>query len=121
MRIGELARRCNTSERMLRFYEELKLLRPTRSSSGYRQYDEADAEFVRKIMLLNQAGLALKDIALLRDCLHDEPQNFCDTLRGKLKERQADIDRQIRALKQSKALIGSLLQAEACSQAHRPR
>lgn len=43
----------------------------------------------------------------------DEPQDSCDALRGKLKERQADIDRQIRALEQSKTLIGRLLQAKA--------
>ena len=60
-------------------------------------------------MLLNRTGLPLKDIALMRDCLRDEPQNFCADLRGKLTARQADIDRQIAWLQASKRLLGELL------------
>ena len=109
MKIGELAQTCQTSVRMLRFYESLKLITPQRNASGYRIYSEQDAEIVRKVMLLNRTGLSLKDIALMRDCLCDEPQNFCADLRGKLTVRQADIDRQIAWLQASKRLLGELL------------
>lgn len=40
MRIGELARRTGVSERMLRYYEQEGLLRPARTTSGYRDYGE---------------------------------------------------------------------------------
>ncbi len=109
MKIGELAKACQTSVRMVRFYESLKLVEPRRNSSGYRIYSDDDAAVIRKIMLLNRAGLPLKDIALMRDCLHDEPQNFCAVLRGKLADRQADIDRQILLLQESKLLLDELL------------
>ena len=109
MKIGELAQACQTSVRMLRFYESLKLITPQRNASGYRIYSEQDAEIVRKVMLLNRTGLPLKDIALMRDCLRDEPQYFCADLRGKLTARQADIDRQIAWLQASKRLLGELL------------
>ena len=101
MKIGELAKTCNTSVRMLRFYEELNLLVPARTQNGYRLYSPKDADYVKKVMLLNHAGLPLKDIALLRDCLYDEPQHFCTVLRAKLLDKQKDLERPIEALTQS--------------------
>ncbi len=112
MKIGEFARQCGTSVRMLRFYEQAGIILPNRTASGYREYDEQEAEFIKKVIALNHAGLALKDIALLRDCLHDKPQNFCAELRNRLKETQAEIDRQIVALQSSKTLLAALLAAE---------
>ncbi|MDO4643720.1 MAG: MerR family transcriptional regulator [Cardiobacteriaceae bacterium] len=112
MKIGEFAKACNISVRMLRFYEELQLISPTRSDRGFRIYREDDVAIVRKIILLSQAGLALKDIALLRDCLYGHPQQFCNALREKLRERQSDIDRQIDVLAQSKTLLNTLLAGE---------
>lgn len=86
-----------------------------RTPSGYREYDERDIGFVRKAVMLNRAGLALKDIALLRDCLNDEPQNFCSELRGKLADTQARIRQQIDGLHRSEQLIADLLAAEKAS------
>ena len=73
MRIGKFAQACGISTRMLRFYETLNLIAPKRGANGYREYDEADIETVQKIVLLNKTGVALKDLALMRDCLRDRP------------------------------------------------
>jgi len=81
LKIGELARESGASVRMLRFYEQLGLLAPVRNAAGYRLYDAADVALARKVRLLNQAGLPLKTLALMRDCLRDEPQDFCAELR----------------------------------------
>ena len=51
----------------------------------------------------------MKDLALMRDCLRDRPQDFCDALRGRLCERLNAIDEQMEALRQSKALLSDLL------------
>lgn len=115
MKISEFARRCGISVRMLRFYESAGILVPARTPSGYREYDERDIGFVRKAVMLNRAGLALKDIALLRNCLNDEPQNFCSELRGKLADTQARIRQQIDGLHRSEQLIAALLAAEKAS------
>lgn len=64
---------------------------------------------MRKIVLLNKTGVPLKDLALMSDCLRDEPQDFCAALRGRLSERLDAIDGQIEALQQSKALLAGLL------------
>ena len=107
MKIGEFAKRSGISVRMLRFYEGAGILVPARTPGGYR-----DIGFARKVVLLNRAGLALKDIALMRDCLNDEPQDFCPALRGKLADTLAHIGSQIESLRQSEQLLADLLVAE---------
>ena len=110
LQIGELARKSGASVRMLRFYEQLGLLAPARNAAGYRLYHADDVALVRKVRLLNQAGLSLKTLALMRDCLRDAPQDFCTELRATLRAQQAEIARQMALLAQSQALLASLLE-----------
>ena len=63
VRIGELAERTGVSQRLLRYYEEQGLLWPVRRPSGYRDYDAADVERVRRIRTLLAAGLHTATIA----------------------------------------------------------
>ena len=93
MKIGEFAKRSGISVRMLRFYEGAGILVPARTPGGYREYRE-------------------QDIALMRDCLNDEPQNFCPALRSKLADTLAHIGSQIESLRQSEQLLADLLVAE---------
>ena len=109
MKIGDFSQSSGVSVRMLRFYETAGVIAPQRTAAGYREYDAADAAFVRKAAMLNRAGLALKDIALLRDCLHDEPQDFCAELRGRLHAARAAALDEIERLRQSELLIAALL------------
>lgn len=111
MRIGEFARACQVSERMLRFYESAGILQPARSEGGYRLYDAQDVAYVQKIALLNHAGLPLKEIALLRNCLRDQPQDFCSELRGRLDAVRQEIDQKIGQLQASKALLTQMLES----------
>ncbi|WP_435866639.1 MerR family transcriptional regulator [Streptomyces yokosukanensis] len=55
--IGELAKRTGTSERLLRYYERVELLRPERRPNGYRTYDETAPSAVLRIRALLAAGL----------------------------------------------------------------
>lgn len=109
MQIGAFAAACGTSVRMLRFYEEAGILQPVRSAGNYRLYSSDDVAYVQKVILLNQAGLSLKDIAILRDCLHDRPQDFCPALRQKLRAVHDEIGEKISSLKRSQALLAGLL------------
>ncbi|WP_274912081.1 MerR family transcriptional regulator [Streptomyces sp. WZ-12] len=72
MRIGELARTTGTTTRALRYYEEQGLLRPDRSTNGYRSYGEGAVRVVANIRLLLAAGLTTDDLRLLNGCLRDE-------------------------------------------------
>ncbi|GGX09204.1 MerR family transcriptional regulator [Streptomyces noursei] len=72
MRIGELARITGVTTRALRYYEEQGLLRPERSTNGYRSYGESAVRVVANIRLLLAAGLTTDDLRLLDGCLRDE-------------------------------------------------
>jgi DNA-binding transcriptional MerR regulator len=69
MRIGELARRTQTSPRLLRYYEEQRLIAPGRSGNGYRDYDDRLVERVRQIRGLLDAGLPTRIIGQILPCL----------------------------------------------------
>lgn len=94
---------------MIRFYETVGILKPKRNINGYRTYNVQDVTLIQQVVLLNKAGLALKDIALLRDCLQDKPQDFCTTLKDKLELTRSEIDLQINSLEKSKKLLDKIL------------
>lgn len=107
MKIGALARQTGVSERMLRFYEGQGLLNPVRTAAGYRQYAETDVARVAKIRLLQRAGLALKEVARLLDCLGPAP--LCDELRAKLRACQVENRARQRQLQATAELLAQLL------------
>ena len=89
LKIGALAQASGISARMLRFYEKIGLLMPVRNAAGYRLYQAADVDLVRKVRLLNQAG---------------------PDLRRRLLAQQVAIARQIIELQQSGDLLAALLE-----------
>ncbi|MFD8964299.1 MerR family transcriptional regulator [Streptomyces sp. NPDC059568] len=75
MRIGELAERTGTSRRLLRYYEEQRLIAPGRSPNGYREYDESLVGRVLQIRGLLAAGLPTRVIQQILPCL-EAPRNI---------------------------------------------
>ncbi|MFY1632837.1 MerR family transcriptional regulator [Solwaraspora sp. WMMB335] len=68
MLIGEVARRCGVSARMLRHYESLGLVRPTgRTVGGYREYTPDDVRRIFYVEGLRSLGLSLRQIARTLD------------------------------------------------------
>jgi Hg(II)-responsive transcriptional regulator len=64
--IGKLARSANVGVDTVRFYERAGLLKkPTRSASGYRLYDAADAARLRFIRRAKVLGFSLDEIVEL--------------------------------------------------------
>jgi DNA-binding transcriptional MerR regulator len=64
LRIGELSRRVGVSEHVLRAWEtRYGLLRPVRSSGGYRLYSEEDQRRVRRMQAHLAGGLAAAQAA----------------------------------------------------------
>ncbi len=71
VRIGELARRCGTTTRALRYYESLGLLPDRRGPNGRREYEESDLRLVTEIRSLTGIGFALEDTRPFVECLRD--------------------------------------------------
>lgn len=66
MRIGELARRTETTAAIIRYYEEIGLLRPAiRQGGGQRTYDYADVSRLTFVRRCRAFDLSLNDIRSL--------------------------------------------------------
>jgi DNA-binding transcriptional MerR regulator len=92
--IGELARRAGTSTRALRYYEAHGLVRPRRSSNGYRVYDDTELTVVRQIRELLAAGFSLDDIHPFVSCLRagNRSGDVCPDSVQVLRRKLAEID-----------------------------
>jgi len=89
-RIGEFSRIARVSARLLRYYDELGLLKPgvVDSASGYRYYTSVQLQRLNRILVLRDLGLSLEQIGGVID------QNAsADQLRAMLEVRRADAER----------------------------
>jgi DNA-binding transcriptional MerR regulator len=100
---------------MLRYYEAERLLQPARTPTGYRVYGEADVETVRRITMLNAAGLTLATIRGLLPCALPGLASFrpCPAFKDGVRRQLAYLERQIAALSESRRLLrGYLAQSD---------
>jgi DNA-binding transcriptional MerR regulator len=109
LRIQEVAAEVGLTPRSVRYYEEMRLLRPAARSEGdYRLYDETDVERLRFIKgLRDDAGFSLAEIEQLledeaaRERGHAALHATTDPVERKrlLFERVASFERQMETLK----------------------
>ncbi len=113
MRIGELARKTGVSVRMLRYYEIQGLLTPRRTAGGYRIYAKGDTERVRRIVLLNRAGLSLATLRPVIACEVQGDADFqlCDALKETLQATATELNEQIENLRRLRAVLVRLIGA----------
>lgn len=101
--IGRLARLCGISRTAILHYEGLGLLSPTaRNAAGYRYYDAAAQERLRRIRTWREAGL---DMETIRGLLAGGGQG----LRRTLDRRLGQIAHDIAALREQQRLIVRML------------
>ncbi len=106
MNIGEAAIKTGISVKMLRYYEEIGLVRPAlRTYSGYRVYQDKDIETLRFVRRARDLGFQVKEIATLLALWHDEGRSSAEVKRvalshvTELEERRQHLDEMIRTLR----------------------
>ncbi|AQU81523.1 MAG: MerR family transcriptional regulator [Halomonas sp.] len=111
MRIGELSERTGVSIRMLRYYETEGLLKPKRTSNGYRDYAQEEVRTVERIKLLGSGGMTLATIQQFLPCVRGEGPTLepCDELRNVLHEQIRFADQKAEKLAQSRKILESFL------------
>jgi DNA-binding transcriptional MerR regulator len=93
-KIGDFSRIARVSCRLLRYYDELGLLRPAivDRSSGYRFYSAAQLQQLNRILVLRELGLSLDQIAKAVS-----KTLSADELRAMLLVRRADVEQALAA------------------------
>jgi len=89
-RIGEFSRIARVSARLLRYYDELGLLKPgvVDPATGYRYYTSSQLQRLNRILVLRDLGLSLEQIGGVID-----QDASADRLRAMLELRRADAER----------------------------
>lgn len=106
-RIGEFSRLARVSTRLLRYYDQLGLLRPeVVSDNGYRYYAIAQLMQLNRILVLRDLGFSLEQIARTLD----EGVSTSE-LRGMLRARQAELERTLAESAQRLRLVESRIAA----------
>ncbi len=76
-KIGKFAKRCKTTIKTLRFYDELGLLTPDRidAFTGYRYYGPGKVTEMQRITQLKETGFTLEEIKQYCDAENDDVRN----------------------------------------------
>jgi len=118
VKIGDLAAKTGVAPRLLRYYEEVGILHPFRSSNGYRTYGEPAVDRVLQIRELLEAGLTTEMIREVLPCLGDETERpdprecpaATKDLSG-LRRQLVSIERRIDVLQRNRQAIKAYVRA----------
>jgi MerR family mercuric resistance operon transcriptional regulator len=106
MSIGEVTRRTGFSADTIRYYERLGLLSGVdRTQGGHRQYDRAHLRRLSFIRRGRRLGLSLEELRLLAV----EETSSCETVKGMLRRRSAEVRRQLSELRAIERELSELL------------
>ncbi|MBP5283011.1 MAG: MerR family transcriptional regulator, partial [Lachnospiraceae bacterium] len=99
MTIKEFSKLCECNPQTLRYYDGIGLLKPVNVDpwTGYRYYDEAQAETYVKIKNLQKAGFTIDEI---RSLLEQDDRAVYDAFEVKVKEAEERL-REIKLIRQS--------------------
>jgi len=92
--IGEFSRLAQVSNRLLRYYDEIGLLKPAHTDrfTGYRYYSAAQLPELNRILALRDLGLSLEQVQrILRDRVSTEE------IQGMLLLKKAEIEQHLQA------------------------
>ncbi|GHP01074.1 MerR family transcriptional regulator [Reticulibacter mediterranei] len=106
--IGEFSRIAQVSTRLLRYYDEIGLLKPvhTDRGTGYRYYNAEQLLLLNRILALKDLGLSLEQIQLLI-----KGNISTDEIQGMFLLKKAQIEQQIQADLQRLRSIEARVQA----------
>jgi MerR family transcriptional regulator, thiopeptide resistance regulator len=105
LRTQEFAQLAGVTPRALRHYDRLGLLKPKRTSAGYRAYSAGDVERLEQIVALKFLGIPLKKIGLLITRTPRELARALDAQRRLLEDKRRLFDQAIKALEEAGAAL----------------
>jgi len=108
MRIGELAHAADTSTKTIRYYEQVGIIpEPSRTQSGYRDYDDNATDRLGFIKSAQRAGLTLAEIRGIID-VRTEGEVPCEHVIELIDSKLAGIDERMEALERTREELNRL-------------
>ncbi|TYO88863.1 Cu(I)-responsive transcriptional regulator [Oceanicella actignis] len=108
MNISQVARQCGLPPKTIRYYEEIGLIRPSRTPSGYRSFSEADARRLAFLARARRLGFGIDECRALLDLYEDQRRSAAE-VRRIAAAHLAEIDRRIDELRQMRAALADLV------------
>ena len=103
--ITQITRQYDVTPRMLRHYEKLGLISPSkRDDYAYRVYDDEAVRRLRQIIILRKLRIPLKRIAVVLD---DESE---ESALAALRESLSELDSEISSLEKVRAILTEFIQ-----------
>lgn len=116
--IGEAARLTGVSAKMIRYYEDLGLVKPSdRTYANYRLYHAREIHLLCFIKNARELGFSMKQIAVLTSLWQNSGRSSAE-VRTLALEHMAEMDQRIQSLQQMREALGSL--AQRCHGDDRP-
>jgi MerR family transcriptional regulator, copper efflux regulator len=113
MKIGELAADSGVPAKTIRFWEEAGVLpQPSRTSSGYRDYEPAVAERLTFIRHAQSAGFSLDQIRRVLG-IGDSGERPCQHVSQLINQRLSEVDARIADLKATRSHLRVLARRAA--------
>lgn len=111
MNIGEAAANSGVSAKMVRYYEQARLIPPAaRSESGYRIYTQADVHRLRFIRRARDLGFSVAEIRDLLSLWNDRSRHSADVKQL----AQSHIDELEQKIRQLRQMADTLQELIAC-------
>lgn len=114
-KISEVAEKTGFSISTLRYYEELGILKPNRSTEGYREYGAIDLEWVQFIVRLKNTGMSLKTIQRystlreLGDATIEQRLSLLDNQEKVSQKKKEELEEHTQFLQKKKVTYKALL------------
>lgn len=112
--VGEFSRLAQVSKRLLRYYDEIDLLKPVHIDrwTGYRYYSAEQLVQLNRILALKDLGLSLEQVQrILKGSISSE--DIQELLLGKKAEVEREIQGGFQRLRQIEARLQAMRSAEA--------
>src|SRR5690606_14415589 len=108
MNIGAAAEKANLPAKTIRYYEDIKLIKPLRAQNGYRDYSEGDVHRLRFLQRARSLGFTIEECRLLLSLYEDENRASAD-VKAVAMEKISQIERKISELNSLKATLAAFV------------
>ena len=94
MNIGDVAATADLPAKTIRYYEDIGLIRPSRSANGYRSFSESDLHKLKFLGRARALGFSIEDCRVLL-ALYEDDKRASSEVKKIAKRHLAEIESKI--------------------------